>query len=408
MIMDQTIDLEGSVGIKYRLLSTNRIRGVLKRSPEDFIVREILPDGSVIFDGSEIGSDSGGLYTHFILWKRGLDTHSAIKKIARYCHLEENDFSFAGLKDAQAVSFQRVSIWGLHDNCLKNIRIPDIKILNPIRQKFAVPLGDLAGNQFHITIRDVLDKFRNDQCVQFSKEATEKGFLNYFGLQRFGSKRPILHIVGKNLLLKNYSEALETYIGWVSPFENEKITLLRQRFSEDENPRHILKEFPKSYSFERTILNGLIQRKSPEKIALSLSQYFLKLAVSAYQSYVFNIILQHLTKENYKLTSETKLPLIGYQTKISELDKDIKFLLEDQLTKDEITTTSFNHSHKVIRSRGFTRKGIEFPTHLTLNCLKSENDKLELQFNLTKGSYATMFLRELLEDKPLQRINYSG
>ena len=51
--------LEEEVGIKGFLFDFPGIGGEIKTSPEDFIVREILPDGLVITDGSEIGNDIG-------------------------------------------------------------------------------------------------------------------------------------------------------------------------------------------------------------------------------------------------------------------------------------------------------------------------------------------------------------
>jgi len=261
--MSLVSNLEESTGIKGYLLGFRGIHGVIKQLPEDFIVREILPDGTVIFDGSEIGSDVGGMYTHFVLWKRGLDTYSALKKIAQMCSLEERDFGFAGLKDAQAVSFQRISVWGFQKNCLEKIDLPKLKIINPIRQKFSIFPGSLAGNQFQIKIRNISEKIENELWLKFRKEALDKGFLNFFGLQRFGSKRPILHLVGKYLLQEKYSFAIDSYLGSNSNDEHEKISSLRKRYRDGENPSNLLNEFPRSYSFERAIMKGLIKKKSP-------------------------------------------------------------------------------------------------------------------------------------------------
>ena len=234
--MNLVSNLEESTGINGYLLDFKRIQGTIKQLPEDFIVREILPDGKVIVDGSEIGSDVGGMYTHFVLWKRGLDTYSALKKIATFCLLQEKDFGFAGLKDAQAVSLQRISVWGLQKNCLEKINIPNIRIINPIRQKFSIGLGSLNGNQFQVRIRDTSEEIDNELWFKFRKEALEKGFLNFFGLQRFGSKRPILHLVGRYLIQEQYSDAIDAYLGNVSDFENEKLTSLRKRYLNGEDP----------------------------------------------------------------------------------------------------------------------------------------------------------------------------
>ena len=394
--MNLISNLEESTGIKGHLLNFRGIQGIIKQIPEDFIVREILPDGTVIFDGSEIGSDVGGMYTHFVLRKRGLDTYSALRKIAKVCHLEERDFSFAGLKDAQAVSFQRISVWGEQKNCLEKINIPNLKIINPIRQKFSIPLGSLAGNQFQVKIQDISEKIENEQWLKFRREALDKGFLNFFGLQRFGSKRPILHLVGQYLLQGKYSCAIDSYLGAESNFEYEKISSIRERYRSGENPSDLLNEFPRSYSFERTMMNGLIKRKSPERIILSLSQYFLRLAISSYQSYIFNIILQDLHESKYPQLHETEIPLVGYATDLAALNEEIRFAVKDQLNKDNLNLNSFKHRHKLLRTKGFHRIAIVKPTGLKLMLSDSEKNTLQILFNLTKGSYPTMFLREVL------------
>ncbi|MHA1207083.1 MAG: tRNA pseudouridine(13) synthase TruD [Candidatus Hodarchaeales archaeon] len=394
--MNLISNLEESIGIKGHLLNFKGIQGIIKRIPEDFIVREILPDGTVISNGSEIGSDVGGMYTHFVLWKRGIDTYSALKKIAKVCHLEERDFSFAGLKDAQAVSLQRISVWGKQKNCLEKIDIPNLRIINPIRQKFSIPIGSLAGNQFQVKIQDISEKIENVQWLKFRREALDRGFLNFFGLQRFGSKRPILHLVGQYLLQEKYSCAIDSYLGGKSIFEHEKISSIRERYRNGDNPSDLLNEFPRSYSFERSMMKGLIKRKSPERIILSLSQYFLRLAISSYQSYLFNIILQDLHKSEYPQLHEVEIPLVGYATDLSVLNEEIRFIIKDQLTKDNLNLNSFKHKHKLLRTKGFHRTAIVKPTVLKLMSSGSEKNTLQILFNLTKGSYATMFLREVL------------
>ncbi len=406
--MNSVSNLEESTGIKGYLLNFKRIQGTIKQLPEDFIVREILPDGKVIVDGSEIGSDVGGMYTHFVLWKRGLDTYSALKKIAAVCLLQEKDFGFAGLKDAQAVSLQRISVWGLQKNCLEKINIPNLRIINPIRRKFSISLGSLTGNQFQIIIRDISERVENEQLVRLHREALDRGFLNFFGLQRFGSKRPIMHIVGRYLLQEKYSDAIDTYLGNVSNFENEKITKLRERYLNGENPSNILKEYPKSYSFERTMIKGLVQRKSPERVISSLPQYYLRLAISAYQSYLFNITLQNLHMSKYPLLPETKIPLVGYSTDYSPLNEESRMFLKELLNKDNLNLNSFKHKHKMLRTKGIDRFAIVKPTNLNFTSSDSKKNVLQIEFNLTKGSYATMFLREVLQNNSINKESHSG
>ena len=113
--------------------------------------------------------------------------------------------------------------------------------------------GDLAGNQFNVVIRNPQRRLTALQWEEIGKEVESTGFLNFYGLQRFGSKRPILHLIGKHILRGEYSEAINTYIGLTSNFENERITELRQIYTNECSAEEIYDQFPYSYSFERHI-----------------------------------------------------------------------------------------------------------------------------------------------------------
>jgi tRNA pseudouridine13 synthase len=389
--------LEEEVGIKGFFLDFPGIGGIIKASPEDFIVREILPNGSVITDGSEIGNDVGGMYIHFILWKRGIDTYSAIKKIAHFCRLNEGDFGYAGLKDAQAESYQRVSVWIQEKKCLERVNIQDIKILNPIRQKFAIARGDLAGNQFNVVIRDPQRNITVQQWHEIRKEVESDGFLNFFGLQRFGSKRPILHLIGKHILRTDYSDAIDTYIGSTSNLEYEKITKLRQLYRTKRSFEEIYNKFPNSYAFERLMLTGLIKKKKPEGIIRSLPKYFSRLAISAYQSFIFNRILHNILIKKTSIHPNLELPLLGYSTDLTMYDVEIRELIDDFLSKDGLIQQSFKHEYKNFQTKGTQRTAIVKPNNFKVINYFETDKKVQLQFELPKGSYATIFLREIMK-----------
>ena len=68
----------------------------------------------------------------------------------------------------------------------------------------------MIGNHFKIKILD-----SKDNLSDFNEQ--EK-VLNFFGYQRFGSKRPVTHLIGKAILQKNLSEAINLIISFTSPF----------------------------------------------------------------------------------------------------------------------------------------------------------------------------------------------
>lgn len=67
-------------------------------------------------------------------------------------------------------------------------------------------LGDLAGNHFTIVLRDV--QGASEQELQEALESLQRdGFLNYFGMQRFGTSSVMTHTIGCAIMKKNYEEA---------------------------------------------------------------------------------------------------------------------------------------------------------------------------------------------------------
>ncbi|MHA2327981.1 MAG: tRNA pseudouridine(13) synthase TruD, partial [Candidatus Hodarchaeales archaeon] len=192
---------ESVVGIHgYRTSQLLGTGGFIKRNFGDFVVREILPNGKILINGSEIGENMGGMFTHCCLWKSGLDTFSAIKILSNHWDISEDDIGYAGLKDANAETYQRISIWNYYITDLHTSILPNLKVFHPVRQKFAVKIGDLLGNYFEITIRNIKRALSKNEWEELKNSLESNGVLNFYGLQRFGTKRPILHLIGKHLL----------------------------------------------------------------------------------------------------------------------------------------------------------------------------------------------------------------
>jgi len=67
-------------------------------------------------------------------------------------------------------------------------------------------LGDLSGNAFKIVLREVTE---SDEVIKSSIESLRKtGALNYYGLQRFGTRVGHTHETGKLLLASKWQEVI--------------------------------------------------------------------------------------------------------------------------------------------------------------------------------------------------------
>lgn len=394
--MSKDYSIESIIGIRgYSAAQFSGTGGVTKQRNKDFIVREIPPSGKPIFNGSEIGDNLGGMYIHCVLWKTGLDTFSAIRKLCNFWGVAEEDFGYAGLKDAAAETYQRISVWNIDGRLIEATDLPKMKVFHPIRQKFAVKIGDLIGNFFEITIRDIQNEWDDEYWKHFKSHLESKGILNFYGFQRFGGKRPILHQIGKNLLQEEYSDAIDKYLGETSPLEKENITELRKEYYKIRSYSNLRSKFPNSYRYEKLLLRGLERHHSAKNIILSLPKSFLRLAISAYQSYLFNKVLSLLNENHFPLPADLVIPLAGYQSIREQTSYEAWYELTALLDKDMLDFQSFMHEEQKLRSKGALRKAIAFPCEFDYHHMAIEEKGNVVTFSLPKGSYGTVLIREI-------------
>lgn len=138
-----------------------------------------------------------GEYCHFSLYKENKDTMQAINLLAKCIKVKPDRFAYAGTKDGRAITVQRVSVFRVDAKNLQGLN----KVLNNIRlgnfefKKRPLKLGDLTGNTFVIVLRNVTGS--KDQVEEAMASLKGNGFINYFGLQRFGSSESATHSIGK-------------------------------------------------------------------------------------------------------------------------------------------------------------------------------------------------------------------
>lgn len=74
-------------------------------------------------------------------------------------------------------------------------------------------MGELYGNRFALCVRFI--KSREEVLPQLEENLNklkENGFINYFGMQRFGSREVGTHNIGVEVLKKNFKKIIETLI----------------------------------------------------------------------------------------------------------------------------------------------------------------------------------------------------
>lgn len=392
--------LEKIVGLEIYATKTEGIGGKIKKLPEDFIVEEILPNGKVLSLETENWINEKNemtKYVHFTLRKYNWDTIKAIREISKRLRVSRKRFGFSGTKDKRAITTQRVSLWNVPIENLMKIKIKDIEIRDPKYEKERINLGDLLGNRFTITIREI-HKSENEIKESITATIKELNFRipGFFGLQRFGIQRPITHLVGKEILKKNFKEAVMLYLAKDFQSESEKSRNARKFLSETNDFRKAIKMFPKNLNYEVAMLNHLIKAENDYIGALRKLQKKLRLMfIHAYQSYIFNKTLSVCIKK--KIYSE-KLPLVGYKSNIDEITE--KILEEEGIKREDFFIKEMPEmsSEGSERDSFFEFKDFEIldigDDELSKNCKKAI-----IKFSLPKGAYATILLRELMKSE---------
>ncbi len=384
----------------------------LKQLPEDFIVEEI-PNFKI--------SQNKDRYQVFLMEKRELDTFDAIKIISKELKIPLPKIGFAGLKDKHGITRQYISIpveQHIENKDMRNIKLEFVGYHNK-----RIETGDLKGNKFTITVRNIQ---KGDTPGIYSRAETIQniGVPNYFDSQRFGS---VIHneFIAKYLIQKNYEKAVKIFL--------TKYTKKERKKTKDEK-REILANWKNLESlniknkFFSDIISEYVKTKSwlvaYKKIPSNLREMF----VNAYQSYMWNECVKESLKKIigkerlydidynigslvfYKKIIDAELKKIPatFQTISSSIEflSDFeKEIIKSVLSKEKIGLMDLDIKEETgnffkTRERDVILKPDEFKISEIeideVNDRENKNNyKIILSFILPKGSYATIITKRL-------------
>ncbi|MBL9125201.1 MAG: tRNA pseudouridine(13) synthase TruD [Planctomycetaceae bacterium] len=389
----------------------------LKRLPEDFRVVEL----------SDFPA-TGGPFACYRLTKTGLGTPEAIAAIQRRWQLPSDRIAYGGLKDRHAVTTQFVTIYqgpprGLEQQHLR------LEYLGPAARPFQP--SDIRANQFALALRDFGPE-QTSAIVARIEQATRDGVANYFDEQRFGSLGTSGEFIARAWCAGDWERTLWLALAEANRHDTPRIAqlkeLLRARWGDW---RGILAQLPRSGSHVEQrlarVIEHLAARPSDFRGAIAkIDPQQRGLYLASFQSFLWNRMLAALLRATCRPEQlaaveigPDRLPFFGslddaQRGALTEAQLPLpsaRLHLEPGPTADLIQATLADAGIELRQLRvkyprdSFFAKGerrvVVRPAELRFaweaDELHPQRQKLLLDFELPRGSYATILVKRLTE-----------
>ncbi len=386
-----TAEFLKKIGIDYSTEKSGK--GYIKLYPFDFIVEEITQDRRIvdispaeIILPEEISSSRTQVSVDLI--KQGIDTFEAVERIAAALEIDVSDIKTAGLKDGKALTAQNISISGVGSEKIKSIKIPNIILKNIHQRKGVVETGSLWGNKFTIFVRcDEKNNIKVDEKINAIKD---KGFYNFFSLQRFGP-RLINTELGRLILQCEFEQAVHLFLTAQSSFETLALKNIRAKvencWGDWEKMRQEFKFFPYFFRYEIALLDKLIESDGKYFLGLKAIESQTKMFAYSYGSFWFNKLLSDYIESGQPIPES--LPVIANNAEVKEIYKKIMPLFELE---------SLKLDQEVLQFLGLDRsRAVSTVIMPEIHRVLILPTGYIFCFSLGKGAYATSFLADFFE-----------
>jgi tRNA pseudouridine13 synthase len=400
------------------------VGGRIKVRAEDFLVDEIP-----LYDLVGAGE-------HLYLGVRKTNTSHAemISVLRRHFGVDQSAIGFAGMKDKVGVTQQSVSIYlpGSADSNL-DADIPPIEhqrvqILWSTRHHNKLRLGQLAGNRFSIRIRDV-DPMKAPLALKVLRELERGGVPNYFGEQRFGY-RCNNHVLGAYVLLGEWRHACTFLLGQAGGGFQE-YQRPRRALYDDGRYAEAAAQWTTADRNELMVCQRLAKGVRPRDALLAVGDTAVEFWISALQSAIFNRVLDDRIRAG-RLATLSEGDIACKHENRSMFHVTAEALASGELSRrlanQEIAPTgplwgpgmltpsgdSLASETAALAAAGFTveqfigfkrvMEGQRRPLSVPLknasveSGLDEHGEFIRLAFDLPRGSYATVVLREIMKN----------
>lgn len=406
--------IDSRAGIDCYCTSFAGTGGSIKQWSEGFMVSELVDESLDI----SLSYHESHRYPLYILEKQDIDSNHALFEIEHELHIR---FRVMGIKDAKAVTTQYAGMERVMRNPPAELRSRHTRLTlkgftkHPLEKRF------LAGNKFEIRIYNV----RSSDLSSFVPQISKVG--NFYGLQRFGSKRLVTHLVGREIVKRNFIQAVELLLSYTTEFDTQMSREIRNRCTDPRNYRQVLKMLPRGMDIERQVLSALVAGRNAIAALRAVPIMIRRLFVQAYQAYIFNRCLSRaimrgedlLQPQAGDLCFEMEGPatfgrIIKYnpnsKTKLVPAIRMAGYTFQPGKGRFENITRAILQEEEVA-AKDFYIKEMQELSHqggfrqapLWCTDFWYERDPLRVSFKLPKGSYATTLLREIIKpDDPIR------
>ncbi|XP_076336847.1 pseudouridine synthase 7 [Tachypleus tridentatus] len=239
-----------------------------------------------------------GDYTNFVLYKENRDTMDAINNVAAMLKMKTSAFSYAGTKDKRGKTSQQVSVYRVSGERLLNLngRLRGITIGNIQYKQKPIKLGDLSGNNFVIIIRNITGS--DTEVEQAVESLHSKGFVNYYGMQRFGTTTVPTQDIGRALVQGDYKGAIELILK-PRGVEDANLAACRKLWWETRDASKALRQLQRKSTIEGHLLQGLVAHGPNDLVnALNFIPRNTRLMyIHSYQSFIWNKVVTQRIKQ---------------------------------------------------------------------------------------------------------------
>jgi tRNA pseudouridine13 synthase len=401
--------IDSRAGIECYCTSFAGTGGSIKQGSEGFMVSELVNESLDI----SLSYNENHRYPLYILEKRDIDSNHALFEIERELHMR---FRVMGIKDAKAVTTQYAGMERVMRNPPAELKSRHTRLTlkgftkHPLQKKF------LAGNKFEIRIYNV----RSSDLSGFVPHIRKVG--NFYGLQRFGSERLVTHLIGREIVKRNFIQAVELLLCHTTEFDTQMSREIRNKCVDPSNYRQVLKMLPRGMDIERQVLSALVAGRDTIAALRAVPITIRRLFVQAYQAYIFNRCLSRAVMEGEDLLQpqtedlcfEMEGPatfgrIIKYnptsKTKLVPAIRMAGYTFQPGKGRFENITRAIMQEEEEVSAKDFYIKEMQELSHqggfrqapLWCTDFWYERDPLTVSFKLPKGSYATTLLREIIK-----------